>query len=64
MTHNFTRMFIVMECRDLTDMMMFQLGIPLDTPLELINGGHGLKNPLALDAAPVRPDTDKLPPVR
>ena len=53
-----------MELRDFTGMMMFQLGIPLDTPLELINGGHGLKNPLALDAAPVRPDTDKLPPVR
>ena len=40
----------------------FQLGIPMDTPLELINGGHGLKNPLALDVP--RPETEKLPPVR
>ena len=34
----------------------------MDTPLELINGGHGVKNPLALDVP--RPETDKLPPVR
>ena len=34
----------------------------MDTPLELINGGHGVKNPLALDIP--RPDSDKLPPVR
>ena len=51
----------MMEGRDLFDLIL-QLGIPPDTPLELINGGHGLKNPLALDAP--RPDTDKLPPVR
>ena len=34
----------------------------MDTPLELINGGHGVKNPLALDIP--RPESDKLPPVR
>ena len=62
MSNNFIgRIFIVMEGRDLFDLIL-QLGIPPDTPLELINGGHGLKNPLALDAP--RPDTDKLPPVR
>jgi len=40
-----------------------RFGIPPDAPLELINGGHGIKNPLALDA-PVRPEPDKLPPAR
>lgn len=24
-----------------------RLGIPEDTPLEFVNGGHGIKNPLA-----------------
>ena len=34
----------------------------MDTPLELINGEHGVKSPLALDVP--RPETNKLPPVR
>jgi hypothetical protein len=33
-----------------------RFGIPPDAPLELINGGHGIKNPLALDL-PARPET-------
>jgi hypothetical protein len=43
----------------------FQFGIPPEAPLELINGGHGIKNPLAADpaAAPV-PTDPKLPPAR
>jgi len=39
-----------------------RLGIAPDTPLELINGGHGVKNPLALDTP--RPEPEKLPPER
>ena len=43
-----------------------QLGIPPDAPIELINGGHGFKNPLSADGMvkteeklpPVRPDSD------
>jgi ovo-like protein len=32
-------------------------------PIELINGGHGIKNPMAPDL-PEKPVTEKLPPVR
>merc|ERR1719361_2101861 len=42
-----------------------RLGIPPDAPIELINGGHGIKNPLSNDpteGAPVK--TEKLPPAR
>ena len=42
---------------------MFQLGIPPDTPVELINGGYGIKNPLASDIDPGSVAA-KLPPVR
>ena len=43
-----------------------QLGIPPDAPIELINGGHGFKNPMSPDGMvkteeklpPVRPDSD------
>lgn len=27
----------------------FQLGLPGDVPIEFVNGGHGIKNPLAID---------------
>lgn len=27
--------------------MQQRLGLPEDTPLEFVNGGHGIKNPLA-----------------
>jgi hypothetical protein len=40
-----------------------RFGIPSDAPLELINGGHGIKNPLALDL-PARPEPEKAEPVR
>ncbi len=43
--------------------LYFQLGIPPDMPIELINGGHGIKNPMAPDL-PEKPVTEKLPPVR
>ena len=42
--------------------VQFQLGLPPDSPVELINGGFGIKNPLANDT-----DTrmvEKMPPVR
>jgi len=32
-----------------------RFGIPPDAPLELINGGHGIKNPMALDS-PLSPE--------
>ena len=38
-----------------------RFGIPSDVPLELINGGHGIKNPLALDL-PARPEPEKVEP--
>lgn len=42
-----------------------RFGIPADTPLELINGGHGIKNPMVSDVAPPPPkETEKLPPLR
>ena len=41
----------------------FQLGIPPDMPIELINGGHGIKNPLSSDL-PENTPVEKLPPVR
>ncbi|TRY73157.1 hypothetical protein TCAL_02209 [Tigriopus californicus] len=39
-----------------------RIGIPADAQIELINGGHGIKNPLSSDTA-VKPD-EKLPPAR
>lgn len=38
-------------------------GIPQDAPLELINGGHGIKNPNVADV-PEKKEIDKLPPLR
>ncbi|KAK4308246.1 hypothetical protein Pmani_020052 [Petrolisthes manimaculis] len=39
-----------------------RLGLPDDTPLEFVNGGHGIKNPLAPPIDTLRPDVhDKLP---
>jgi ovo-like protein len=40
-----------------------RLGIPPDMPIELINGGHGIKNPLSSDL-PEKTPVEKLPPVR
>ena len=42
----------------------FQYGIPPDAPLELINGGHGIKNPMASDAPVDNKHLEKLPPLR
>ena len=42
----------------------FQLGIAPDMPIELINGGHGFKNPMSVDSVGTKPDQDKLPPMR
>ena len=41
----------------------FQFGIPPDAPLEIINGGHGIKNPMVSDV-PEKKDIEKLPPMR
>lgn len=38
-------------------------GIPQDAPLELINGGHGIKNPNVADV-PEKKEIEKLPPLR
>jgi len=40
-----------------------RLGIPPDVPIELINGGHGIKNPLSSDL-PEKTPVEKLPPIR
>jgi len=40
-----------------------RLGIPPDAPVELINGGFGIKNPLASDTEPAR-IVEKMPPMR
>ena len=40
-----------------------RFGIPADAPIELINGGHGIKNPMAADPNEKVP-IEKLPPVR
>lgn len=40
-----------------------RFGIPSDAPLELINGGHGIKNPMVADE-PEKKVTEKLPPLR
>jgi len=40
-----------------------RLGIPPDAPIELINGGHGIKNPLSADPEVKVPEV-KLPPAR
>lgn len=40
-----------------------RLGLPEDTPLEFVNGGHGIKNPLAPSTDTPRQDVnEKLPP--
>ena len=41
----------------------FQLGIPPDAPVELINGGFGIKNPMATDS-PELIRAEKMPPLR
>ena len=38
-------------------------GIPQDAHLELINGGHGIKNPMVSDV-PEKKESEKLPPMR
>ena len=43
--------------------LSLQFGIPTDAPLELINGGHGIKNPMVSDV-PEKKEVDKLPPLR
>ena len=44
---------------NISKLLVFQYGIPKDAPLELINGGHGIKNPMVSDL----PDrVEKLPP--
>jgi len=40
-----------------------RFGIPPDAPLEIINGGHGIKNPMVSDV-PEKKDIEKLPPMR
>ena len=40
-----------------------QLGLPPESPIEIINGGYGIKNPLASDTDPARL-AEKMPPVR
>jgi len=40
-----------------------RIGIPPDVPIELINGGHGIKNPLSSDL-PEKTAVEKLPPAR
>jgi len=40
-----------------------RFGIPTDAPLELINGGHGIKNPMVADV-PEKKEVEKLPPLR
>ena len=42
----------------------FQLGLGPDSPIELINGGYGIKNPLATDAPELMRLEQRLPPVR
>ena len=42
---------------------LFQFGIPHDAPLEIINGGHGIKNPMVSDV-PEKKEVEKLPPMR
>jgi hypothetical protein len=64
------RSYSISEEEDLTNVPSLQMriqilqqrfGIPKDAPLELINGGHGIKNPMASDS----PDRiEKLPPIR
>ena len=43
--------------------VQFQLGLPPDSPVELINGGFGIKNPLANDSNDTRM-VEKMPPIR
>ena len=40
-----------------------QLGLPPESPVEIINAGYGIKNPLASDTDPARM-AEKMPPVR
>merc|ERR1711981_205894 len=43
-----------------------RLGIPADMPIEIINGGHGIKNPMSgPELSPeAKAATEKLPPIR
>eukprot|EP00096_Caligus_rogercresseyi_P010684 TRINITY_DN397_c1_g1_i7.p1 TRINITY_DN397_c1_g1~~TRINITY_DN397_c1_g1_i7.p1 ORF type:complete len:815 (-),score=233.63 TRINITY_DN397_c1_g1_i7:1221-3665(-) len=42
-----------------------RLGIPPNSPIELINGGHGIKNPMSSSVdPPEKINVDKLPPAR
>uniref|UniRef100_A0A0K2UY51 C2H2-type domain-containing protein n=1 Tax=Lepeophtheirus salmonis TaxID=72036 RepID=A0A0K2UY51_LEPSM len=41
-----------------------RLGIPPNSPIELINGGHGIKNPMSSGEVPEKIPVDKLPPAR
>ena len=43
--------------------LSLQLGLPPESPIEIINGGYGIKNPLASDTDPARL-AEKMPPVR
>jgi len=40
-----------------------KLDLPPEVPVELINGGHGIKNPL-ISEVPEKPQLEKLPPAR
>ena len=53
-------------CTHLYYFLIFQLGIPADMPIEIINGGHGIKNPMSgPELTPeVKAATEKLPPLR
>ena len=53
--------FKIAECTII--LFYFQIGIPPDVPIELINGGHGIKNPLSSDL-PEKTAVEKLPPAR
>ena len=54
--------FKIYPCKIFT-FLSFQYGIPQDAPLELINGGHGIKNPMVADV-PEKKEIEKLPPLR
>lgn len=43
-------MYAFLSAKNLTDVIyfvLFQLGLPAEVQLEFVNGGHGIKNPLA-----------------
>ena len=49
--------------RHYVKLKIFQLGIPPDAPVELINAGFGIKNPMATDNPEVL-RAEKMPPLR